>query len=142
MDRITKSVSKLSNTTLPNLRDTITKRISTKALQMVTTNRHPRLSFSQLPSSRYRNLRSRINIRANCFRSVAIQNLNRIHLAGECPLILCYFSINELTFSAALVKDNLIYCEIDTIKVHYITLTAWSMQSDYRIPSKLRHGSR
>ena len=72
MDRIMKVASKLSNTTLPNLRDTIAKRISTKALRMVTTNRHPVLSFTQLPSGRYRNLRSRINRRANCFRFVAI----------------------------------------------------------------------
>ena len=33
---------------------------------------------------------------------------------------MCYFSIYELTFLAALVNDNFISREIDTIKVHYI----------------------
>ena len=100
IDKITKAASKLSNATLPNLRDTITKRISTKALRMVTANRHPVLSFSQLPSGRYCNLRSRINSRANCFSSVAIQNLTSILFSQFVwrPLIMCYFSIYELTF--------------------------------------------
>ena len=31
-----------------------------------------------------------------------------------------FFSIYELTFLAALVKDNFVYHENDTIKVHYI----------------------
>ena len=78
MDRITKSASKLSNTTLPNLRDSITKCISTKALRMVASNHHPVLSFSQFLSGRYCSLKSRMNSRANCFRFVAIKNLNCI----------------------------------------------------------------
>ena len=53
---------KLSNTTLPNLRDTITK-----ALRMVTTNHHPVLSFSLLPSGCYRSLRPWMNSRSNRF---------------------------------------------------------------------------
>jgi len=78
LSNITKNAEKLSRSELPNLSETVHKRLKRNSLRMVATaTTKPLLTFDRLPSGRFRTLRHRINLRKDCFRSYAIQILNK-----------------------------------------------------------------
>lgn len=151
MDRITKSTSKLSNTALPNLRETFSKSITTKALRMVASSIDPALSLDQLPSGHYCSLRTQISSRSNNSKYVAILNLNRTIFKAKsgsaCQTwyntfldwgfrqgLFLFFYVFEVNFLAPLTLDNYIYLENAAIKVHsmYMDLSTWVYRKWYQ----------
>ena len=77
LNSVTKSSSFLGRLDLRTLTDTYNNSFK-KRVMTIYANPEPIIEFDRLPSGRFRTLKHRTNLRKKCFRSVAIDLLNKV----------------------------------------------------------------
>ena len=77
LKNVNKSASYLGRIDLRSLDEIYTQTFKKRVL-LIYTDLEPIINFDRLPSGRFRSLKRRTNLRKNCFRSVAIDLLNKV----------------------------------------------------------------